>query len=118
MLMSDCSSDVCSSDLRHRAGHHRARVLQIGGRIGLAADFAVVAVLIGGTAMRALALDVAIGQEHAALGIEQLLDRTPCADRTSTRLNSSHYCASRMPSSAGKTKTRKHPTDTPAALPP
>src|SRR3546814_4094231 len=25
-------------------------------------------------------------------------------DRKSTRLNSSHYCASRMPSSAGKTK--------------
>src|SRR3546814_8506139 len=25
---------------------------------------------------------------------------TQCADRTSTRLNSSHYCATRMPSSA------------------
>src|SRR3546814_7779472 len=28
-------------------------------------------------------------------------------DRKSTRLNSSHYCASRMPSSACKTKTHK-----------
>src|SRR3546814_9080339 len=28
-------------------------------------------------------------------------------DRKSTRLNSSHQCASRMPSSAGKTKNKK-----------
>ncbi len=60
--------------LRHRAGHRRARVLQVGGGVGRAADLAVVAVLVGGAALRAVALDVAVGQEHAALGIEQLLD--------------------------------------------
>ncbi len=61
---------------RRRARHHRARVFQFGRRIGRAADFAVVAVLVGRAAVRALALDVAVGQEHLADGIEQLLDRS------------------------------------------
>src|SRR3546814_3923143 len=35
-------------------------------------------------------------------------DDQGCADRKSTRLNSSHQCASRMPSSACKTKDKHH----------
>src|SRR3546814_10220339 len=36
---------------------------------------------------------------HAAMGNEEIII-CPFLDRKSTRLNSSHYCASRMPSSA------------------
>jgi hypothetical protein len=57
------------------AGHHRARVLQVGGCVGGAAVFAVVAVLVGGSAVRALAADVAVRQEHLLDRIKQLLDR-------------------------------------------
>jgi hypothetical protein len=53
----------------------RVRVLQVGGRIDRAADLAVVAVLVLGAALGALALDEAVGQEHALLGVEELLDR-------------------------------------------
>src|SRR3546814_5331946 len=47
------------------------------------------------------------GHRRAALGVDRVADVVACAmtieqpaDRKSTRLNSSHYCASRMPSSA------------------
>src|SRR3546814_2757942 len=47
-------------------------------------------------------------QQHAALTIlhhcRADVDRFSAQDRTSTRLNSSHSCASRMPSSARKQK--------------
>src|SRR3546814_2967816 len=50
--------------------------------------------------------------EHAAAWLlhplEADLDLVGLADRKSTRLNSSHQCASRMPSSAGK--NNKHTT--------
>src|SRR3546814_936607 len=59
---------------------------------------------------------VAIGFGKAASGILGLVGRRrqECpigrieADRKSTRLNSSHYCASRMPSSARKKKTHDY----------
>ena len=57
------------------AGHHRVRILQIGGRVGGAAVLAVVAVLVGGAALGALALDVAVGQEHRLDRIVELLHR-------------------------------------------
>ncbi|MCY1359377.1 hypothetical protein D9M69_459450 [compost metagenome] len=57
---------------RHRAGDRRARVLQLGRLVGGAAFLAVVAVLVLGRAFRAGALDEAVGEEHAFLGIEIL----------------------------------------------
>ncbi len=63
----------------HRRGarEHRHRVLQVERRVGRAARFAGVAVLVGGAAARAAALDVAVRQEQALLGVEGLLDRAP-----------------------------------------
>src|SRR3546814_6385741 len=99
MRISDWSSDVCSSDLH--AGHHRGDGHVRGGDArtaeaveGDAAGGDVVAGVEGGHA-----------PEVAALGAD-LHARAPhhvVEDRKSTRLNSSHYCATRMTSSACKT---------------
>src|SRR5690606_37123669 len=53
-------------------------VFQIGGRIGGAADFAGVTVLILGAAFRAFALDVAVGKEHRLYRVVELLHRAGC----------------------------------------
>ncbi|MNP08085.1 hypothetical protein D3C76_1001410 [compost metagenome] len=60
--------------LEHRggAGNRRFRVLQFGGRVGRAAGFAVVAVLVFGAAFRAGALDEAVGEEHLLVRVEVL----------------------------------------------
>src|SRR6266581_3902212 len=57
---------------RLRAGERRIRILQLRGRIDSAAIFAGVSVLILRSAVRALPLDVAIGEEHAFHRIEEL----------------------------------------------
>src|SRR3546814_1727745 len=54
-----------------------------------------------------------VGRE--AQRLSDLADRHSGPDRKSTRLNSSHYCASRMPSAAGKKQTRDHTIVTPPA---
>ena len=61
---------------QHRRGARQGRVgvFQIGGRVDRAAAFAVVAILVFGTALGAFALDEAVGQEHVFLGVEKLLD--------------------------------------------
>ena len=59
---------------RRRAGQRRVRMLQLGRRIDRAADLAGVAVLVLRAAARALALDVAVGQEHRLHRVEELLD--------------------------------------------
>ncbi len=59
---------------RHRAAQRGVRILQFGGGVHRAAVLAVVAVLVQGAALRALALDVAVGQEHALHRVEELLD--------------------------------------------
>src|SRR3546814_7119533 len=105
MRISDWSSDVCSSDLRRR------RRLVQPHRIAPVGD--------------ALEQEIAVefGQRrraHAPLGIDEFdaqpLDRVAAVaaqeDRKSTRLNSSHSCASRMPSSACKNKKRSRRTNT------
>src|SRR3546814_4458642 len=53
-------------------------------------------------ALAMLEIDVAgLGQsELAGCAVQQLCAQSLFQDRKSTRLNSSHYCASRMPSSA------------------
>ncbi len=60
---------------RGGAGHHRLRFDQVGGAVGGATDFAVVAVLVGRFAVRAGALDVAVGQEHALGRVVELRHR-------------------------------------------
>ena len=57
------------------AGDHRVGVVQLGGGVGGAADFARVAVLVLGAALGAFALDVAVRQEHLLDRIVELLDR-------------------------------------------
>ncbi len=62
------------AQLRPGAGDGRVRVLQFGRRVGGAAGLAVVAVLVLGAALRALALDEAVGQEHLLDRVVELLD--------------------------------------------
>ena len=56
------------------AGERRIGMAQVGGRINGAADFAVVAILVGRVAFGAFALDIPVGQKHAFLRVEKLLD--------------------------------------------
>jgi len=60
----------------HRGGTGQGRVggFQFGGRVHRTAAFARVAVLVLGAALGAFALDEAVGQEHALVGVEELLD--------------------------------------------
>ena len=58
-----------------RAAHDRDRVQQVGRRVGGAADFAAVAVLVERAALGARAAHVAIGQEHLRLLVVRLHDR-------------------------------------------
>src|SRR3546814_4839865 len=107
MRISDWSSDVCSSDLRlccrgPQRNHDVAGCLNGPTHPGanrerrglLSARHeepdTLVAALVGDALQRARHLWV--------------------RDRKSTRLNSSHSCASRMPSSAGKKKHNKYKT--------
>ena len=64
------------AQFRCRAREHRARVLEIGRRVRRTAVLAVVAVLVRRAAVRADALDVAVGQEHLPQWVVQLADRT------------------------------------------
>ncbi len=59
---------------RRRTGNRRKRIDQLGRVVGRAADFAGIAILILGMALRALALDETVGQEHILDRIEKLLD--------------------------------------------
>src|SRR3546814_3544005 len=103
MRISDWSSDVCSSDLfdepepecalRHR--HANPVIFRDIDRNGVSAGGRVDE-LHDGIAVRRL------DGEEAANGFVH----RP-TDRKSTRLNSSHSCASRMQSSAGTTKQNK-----------
>src|SRR3546814_4564518 len=102
MRISDWSSDVCSSDLKGDAvlavrltgkvlavtGGERARSMTI----DTDGDGSVDAIVQLGPVVRGTALRDALGTR---------------TDRKSTRLNSSHYCAYRMPSSARKTKKKR-----------
>lgn len=56
------------------AGDGGTGISQLGRRIGRAADFAVVAVLIRRAAFRAFAPDEAVGEEHLLHGVVELLD--------------------------------------------
>ena len=60
---------------RRRAREHGVRVDEFGRLVGGTAHFAVVAVLVLCMADRALALDVAVGQEHALGRVVEAIDR-------------------------------------------
>src|SRR3546814_9470691 len=110
MRISDWSSDVCSSDLEGVVVQARDQVL--------AGQFADVT---PGVAQRALQRRVAeaIAQRGGVLDLDEIqraarllrdrraqpLQPRRARARKGTRLNSRHYCASRMPSSAG---TQQH----------
>src|SRR3546814_9356493 len=123
MRMSDWSSDVCSSDLTadvegahgelgagladRLRGDHADRLADV--HLGAAGEIAPVA----GAAHAAHRFAHQRGADEdrvdaGALDVVDLLFRDQRAafdddvDRKSTRLNSSHYCAYRMPSSAFK----------------
>src|SRR3546814_2328885 len=109
MRISDGSSDVCSSDLL--AGATSREVLDkapgndapIGG-IKVVADSGWFAARPSGTEdIYKIYGESFEGRDHlqAILAEAQgIVDAALERDRKSTRLNSSHYCASRMPSSA------------------
>src|SRR3546814_8078240 len=115
MRISDWSSDVCSSDLvRKKHGFSqgliddlKAHRLQIT-KAHLAEDFEAafdVALYslctdILHLGYRADPLDLRAVQVQARSSLGDLKDPPAARDRTSTRLNSSNSCATRMPSSA------------------
>jgi hypothetical protein len=70
------AEEVVLGGAQHRlgAGDGRVGVLEVGGRVGGAADLAVVAVLVLGAALGAFALDEAVGQEHVLDRVVELLD--------------------------------------------
>src|SRR3546814_7685801 len=104
MRISDWSSDVCSSDLAEaearRSGRTANRLradangLAIGLDNGAAADADADHIAERKRDGDAFDLAACIGTHRA------VLDDADVGDRKSTRLNFSHYCASRMPSSA------------------
>src|SRR3546814_8812157 len=85
MRISDWSSDVCSSDLPVARDHDLRRIIVVGD----GADFAL------GRGVCELLRGVDVGAEQRRHRAD-----ADGEDRKSTRLNSSHYCAARMPSSA------------------
>src|SRR3546814_1202175 len=115
MRISDWSSDVCSSDLAEADtvmpgythlqaaqpvtfGHHMLAYVEMLGRDrGRLADCRrrMNESPLGAAALAGTSFDIDRRATAAALGFDR-----PMADRKRTRLNSSHYCASRMPSSA------------------
>src|SRR3546814_2230040 len=109
MRISDWSSDVCSSDLgaihmsraarNAGAGIDDARPLQLAREDRVAerqrGTVAVAEIAHGGEAGAQRLHPVRLGIEGLGGGTER--DFIELADRKSTRLNYSHYCAARMP---------------------
>ena len=65
---------LCVFQHRSCAAQARVWVFQVGGRVHRAAVFAVVAVLVFGTAFRAFAFDEAVRQKHVFFRVEKLLN--------------------------------------------
>src|SRR3546814_4290226 len=103
MRISDWSSDVCSSDLRpYRSNGMPAfagmTIIELPPAQLQAALHDGAAGLErrspgGGTTLQRHGSDPAVAQGEGCIAVTVI-------DRKSTRLNSSHYCASRLPSSA------------------
>src|SRR3546814_7668631 len=121
----DGSSDLCSSDLHHvlvvavvlqeriaavEDDHAVAALERRAVRLQAALEGIEAGIAAGGLAVDARGLRVALaaqllrvalglGQDHGAFAVGLGADRLRL-DRKSTRLNSSHSCATRMPSPA------------------
>src|SRR3546814_10899764 len=117
MRMSDWSSDACSSDLvispKTRGGKTVMRpqiklINEAGEEVKIAGtDHSVnISFPVGALITVRDVQEVGVGGVLARIPQEsqKTRDITGGLDRKSTRLNSSHYCASRMPSSACKKK--------------
>src|SRR3546814_3036905 len=114
MRISDWSSDVCSSDLFEemavdvdRMAHHgvidkvHAHPLALNERDGFMHVGHLLAVERPHETFhvaRQMNVDAARGRPHIGVAVQR--HEIAVGDRKSTRLNSSHYCASRLPSSA------------------
>src|SRR3546814_6700402 len=100
MRISDWSSDVCSSDLDQPGTIKRQRITRLPA-INLVAPVEQDATHVH--RMFGIAIGFGFDEGWPAAGARALDRLEHCClhrDRKSTRLNSSHYCASRMPSSA------------------
>src|SRR3546814_1313296 len=113
MRISDWSSDVCSSDLGEKHEHDHAHggllgpntelifALSSGAALGL--GFAIEKLIVGAPTWLPFALYIAayvFGGFYTLREVIENLRLKRFEDRKSTRLNSSHSCASRMPYSA------------------
>src|SRR3546814_10698286 len=118
MRISDWSSDVCSSDLESDVPLEEVQVgdrlrvrpgekVPVDGEV-LEGESSIDESMLTGEPMpvRKSAGDAVIGDTQK--GSDALIIRAG-KDRKSTRLNSSHSCASRMPSSARKKKNQPIP---------
>src|SRR3546814_1291662 len=116
MRISDWSSDVCSSDLREGrdefatgfageqvGGHLRFEIARLDDVHIDAAPRPFARQRLAHMPHRRLGRAIDRGRGTALVSGDRADDEDP-ADRKSTRLNSSHSCASRMPSSACKNK--------------
>src|SRR3546814_1673951 len=123
MRISDWSSDVCSSDLTEVEAEPGSILLDVAqahmmplegtceGQMACSTCHVIVAKedfdrLPPASEMEEDMLDLAAGVRRTSRLSCQIL--LTAEDRKSTRLNSSHYCASRMPSSACKKKRRTY----------
>src|SRR3546814_10802297 len=105
MRISDWSSDVCSSDLLRAAlklgGQLLVEPFDLGKFLGLhIGHFLKLRKAFGDQQLREGFVHVEFLLAHLGTLDEHLLPLLAFVDRKSTRLNSSHSCASRMPSSA------------------
>src|SRR3546814_6760249 len=103
MRISDWSSDVCSSDLKDIKALIAASNAQVKtgadlvGRTGSSLTEIVTAI----KKVSDIVAEIAAASREQATGLDQINTAVgSMEDRKSTRLNSSHSCASRMPTSA------------------
>src|SRR3546814_2220559 len=107
MRISDWSSDVCSSDLLTSCVFHVAARSIATQALSIFGDHSDVMAARGtGFALLGAA---SVQEAHDLALVAQSATLEARVDRKSTRLNSSHYCATRMPSFACKKKNNhKH----------
>src|SRR3546814_8124154 len=113
MRISDWSSDVCSSDLASIQvhfddnrllpllyGEHDKHLAQIERKLGISLISRSNHLAISGPSDSTDVARVALRKLYRDLKRGHVVDAAEIEDRKSTRLNSSHKCATSMPSSA------------------
>src|SRR3546814_2966022 len=106
MRIRDCSSDVCSSDLfvALETSLHEMRLKKSAAGLKLMARACALSAEAHCIAMR----QTKAGVNEWQIGAEIASHFARNGDRKSTRLNSRHSCASRMPTSAGTTRNNRN----------